>query len=432
MVFVMNILLIEINPFIPPSTPISIAYIAAFLRGHGFRVNIMNIGENTPFSLHLLSSCIRDFKPGLVGFSTYQRNILSVIGLANYIKSFDPKIRIAIGGPQATFMPSSALQPMGSIDYICREEGEIALLNIALAIRDGIDNTVISGSSCKCEDGLFYDGPSVEGYSDLDRYPSPYLHNDLIDFSNLEEAILFTSRGCPYGCVFCYTPNAFKRKVRFHSVERAIEEIEWIYRKGIKKFWFADPSFSINIDRIDQLMGEILRRNLKIQIWLETRADLVNNELVKKMKAAGVYLVAYGLESASKKVLEGLKKNISLNDMRRAIKLTQKHGIDVELFTQYGLPNETFDDAMKTLQFLKENDVKIRGNSNSQQMQVYFGTDVFNSYHEFGVRPLEKNIPAYMSIGKQYETEHLSSEELKKIRLIWEKESLDGVKRKVS
>ncbi|MBI4620377.1 MAG: B12-binding domain-containing radical SAM protein [Desulfobacterales bacterium] len=428
----MNILLIEINPFIPPSTPISIAYIAAFLRWHGFHVNIMNIGENTPFSLHLLSSYICDFKPGLVGFSTYQRNILSVIGLANYIKSSDPKIKIAIGGPQATFMPSSALQPMGSIDYICREEGETALLNIALAIRDGIDNTVISGSSCKCEDGLFYDGPSVEAYSDLDRYPSPYLHNDLIDFSNLEEAILFTSRGCPYGCVFCYTPNAFKRKVRFHSIERVIEEIEWIYRKGIKKFWFADPSFSINIDRIDRLMEEVLRKNLKIHIWLETRADLVNNELVKKMKAAGVYLVAYGLESASKKVLEGLKKNISLNDMRRAIKLTQKNGIDVELFTQYGLPHENFGDAMKTLQFLKDNDVKIRGNSNSQQMQVYFGTDVFNSCQEYGVRPLERDMPAYMSIGRQYETEYLSSDDLKKIRLIWEKESLDGVKRKVS
>ncbi|MFH2011633.1 MAG: radical SAM protein [Pseudomonadota bacterium] len=428
----MNILLVEINPFIPPATPISIAYITAFLRGHGFNVKILNIGENTPFSLNLLHSYIRDFKPGLIGFSTYQRNILYVIGLANYIKSFDPKIKIVIGGPQATFMPSSAIQSMGSIDYICRDEGEIALLNIASAIRDGTDNTVISGSSCKCEDGLYYDGPCVEAYSDLDRYPSPYLQNDLIDFSNLEEAIMFTSRGCPYNCVFCYTPNAFKRKVRFHSIDRVIEEIGWVYRKGIKRFWFADPSFSINIDRIDQLMEEILRRNLKIEIWLETRADLINKELMQKMKAAGVYLVAYGLESASGKVLNGLKKNISLDDMRKAIKLTQKNGIDVELFTQYGLPNETFNDAMMTLQFLKDNDVKIRGNSNSQQMQVYFGTDVFNSYQEYGVRPLEKNMPAYMSIGKQYETEHLSSEELKKIRLIWEKESLDGVKRKVS
>ena len=179
-------------------------------------------------------------------------------------------------------------------------------------------------------------------------------------------------------------------------------------------------------------MDEILRKDLKIQIWLETRADLVNEELLKKMKAAGVYLIAYGLESASENVLKDLNKKISLDDMRRAIQLTQKHGIDVELFSQYGLPKETFEDAMKTLQFLKDNHIKIKGNSNSQQMQLYFGTEVFYLHQKYGIRPLEKDTPSYMSIGRQYETEYLSSDELKKIRTIWESESLDGVKRKVS
>ena len=211
-----------------------------------------------------------------------------------------------------------------------------------------------------------------------------------------------------------------------------IEEIEWIYGKGIKKFWFADPSFSIDIERVDQLMEEIIRRDIKAQIWLETRADLINDELLRKMKAAGVYLIAYGLESASEKVLEGLNKKISLGQLERAIKLTQRQRIDVELFTQYGLPNETFDDAMKTLNFLKDNQVKIRGNSNSQQMQLYFGTEILNSHLEYGIHPLERDAPAYISIGKQYETENLSSNDLKKIRTVWEMESLDGAKRKVS
>ncbi|MDY7032581.1 MAG: radical SAM protein [Thermodesulfobacteriota bacterium] len=427
-----NVLLIEINPFIPPATPISIAYIGAFLRASGFCVNILNIGENTPFSLRLLKSHISKFKPKLVGFSVYQRNILIVVGMARYIKAIDPEIKIVIGGPQATFIPSSAVQSLQSIDYICRDEGEITLLHIAEAIRDEKCNSIVPGSSCRCEDGLIYDGPSIEPYKDLDRYPSPYFQNDLIDFPNLDEAILFTSRGCPYGCIFCYTPNAFKRKVRFHSIDRVIEEIEWIYGKGIKKFWFADPSFSIDIERVDQLMEEIIRRDIKAQIWLETRADLINSELLRKMKAAGVYLIAYGLESASEKVLEGLNKKISLGQLEKAIERTQRQGIDVELFTQYGLPNETFDDAMKTLNFLKDNQVKIRGNSNSQQMQLYFGTEILNSHLEYGIHPLEKDAPAYISIGKQYETENLSSKDLKKIRAVWEMESLDGAKRKVS
>ncbi len=428
----MNILLVEINPFIPPATPISIAYIGAFLRSHGFDVNIWNIGENTPFSLQVLHSYIRDFKPRLIGFSTYQRNILFVLGIANCIKSIDPEIKVVLGGPQATFMPSASLEQLTCIDFICRDEGEIALLNIAKALRNRMDNIIVPGNSCRCQDGLFHDGSLIGPYKDLDEYPSPYLHNDLIDFSDLEEAILFTSRGCPYGCVFCYTPNAFKRRVRFHSIDRVMEEIEWIYQKGIRKFWFADPSFSINMERVDRLMEEILRKDLKIKIWLETRADLISEDLLKKMKSAGVYLIAYGLESASESVLENLDKKISLDDMRKAVDLTQKQGIDVELFTQYGLPNESFTDAMKTLQFLKDNHVKIRGNSNSQQMQVYFGTEICNSHEKFGIRPLEKDGPPYMSIGKQYETEHLSHDNLKKISAIWEKESLDGAKRKVS
>jgi anaerobic magnesium-protoporphyrin IX monomethyl ester cyclase len=211
-----------------------------------------------------------------------------------------------------------------------------------------------------------------------------------------------------------------------------VEEIEWVLHKGVKKFWFADPSFSINMERVDQLMERILQKNLKGEIWLETRADLIDEEMLKKMKAAGVTQVAYGLESASEKVLFSLKKKISLDHIRRAIKLTQKHGMDIELFTQYGLPNETFGDAMMTLKFLKDNKIPIRGNSNSQQTQIYFGTELFDLHEKYGIRPLEKRIPPYLSIGDQYETSCLSAADIQKIKAMWEKESLDGVKRKVS
>ncbi|MBW1679187.1 MAG: B12-binding domain-containing radical SAM protein, partial [Deltaproteobacteria bacterium] len=391
----------------------------------------INIGEGTPFSLSQLQKIIEDFRPRLVGFSTYQRNIFYVLGLAKAIKGMDSEIKTVIGGPQATFMPSSALED-GPIDFICREEGEIAFLSIAGALRDEKTSFPVPGCSCKLEDGCFHDGPSIIGYSNLDEYPSPYLTDGLIDFSKMEEAIMLTSRGCPYNCIFCYTPNAFKRKVRFHSIERVVEEIEWVLHKGVKKFWFADPSFSINMERVDQLMERILRKNLKGEIWLETRADLIDEEMLKKMKAAGVTQVAYGLESASEKVLFSLKKKISLDHIRSAIKLTQKHGMDIELFTQYGLPNETFGDAMMTLKFLKDNNILIRGNSNSQQTQIYFGTELFDLHEKYGIRPLEKRIPQYLSIGDQYETSCLSAADIQKIKAIWEKESLDGVKRKVS
>ena len=106
--------------------------------------------------------------------------------------------------------------------------------------------------------------------------------------------------------------------------------------------------------------------------------------------------------------------------------------MDVELFTQYGLPHETFEDAMLTLKFLKDNNVPIQGNSNSQQTQIYFGTDLFDHHQKYGITPLEKDTPGYVAIGDQYQTPCLSHAEIQKIKSIWEQESQDGGKRKVS
>jgi len=427
----MNLLLFEINPFTPPSVPISLAYIGAYAQANGFGVKIITLGEGTPFSLRHLQTLIEEYKPGLVGFSTYQRNIFYVLGLANAIKKIAPEIKTVIGGPQATFLPSVSLA-QSSIDFICREEGELAFFTIAKTLLEDSAIPLVPGCSCKLEDGRFSDGPPLIGYTNLDHLPSPYLSDGLIDFEKIDEAILLTSRGCPYQCIFCYTPNAFKQKVLFHSIERVIEEIERIVKRGIKKIWFADPSFSFRMERVDELMENILKKNFKLDIWLETRADLINTELLKKMKRAGIKQVAYGLESASEKVLSKLKKKISLDQIRKAIDLTHQQGIGVELFTQFGLPHETFEDAMTTFRFLKDNQVPIRGNSNSQQTQIYFGTELYTHHKKYGVFPFENQTPPYLSIGDQYETSCLSSGEIKKIKAIWEKESLDGGKRMVS
>ena len=427
----MNLLLFEINPFIPPSVPISLAYIGAYAQAHGFGVKIITIGEGTSFCFHHLQTLIEEYKPRLVGFSTYQRNIFYVLGLAKAIKNINPEIKTVIGGPQATFLPSLSLT-QGPIDFICREEGELAFFTIAKTLQEDGEPSLISGCSCKLEDERFSDGPPLIGYKNLDHLPSPYLSDGLIDFEKIDEAILLTSRGCPYQCIFCYTPNAFKQKVLLHSIERVMEEIERIVKKGVKKIWFADPSFSFHLERVEQLMEKILEKNFKVEIWLETRADLINKEVLKKMHRAGVKQVAYGLESASEKVLSGLKKKISLNQIRSAIELTNQQGIGVELFTQFGLPHETFDDALMTLKFLKDNRVPIRGNSNAQQTQIYFGTELQHRHKKHGVFPLENQTPHYLSIGDQYETSCLSATEIRKIKAIWEKESLDGGKRKVS
>ena len=195
-----NVLLIEINPFAPASPPISLGYISAFLQSKGFRVKILTLGEDTSVSCTSLHQLITGFRPALVGLSAYQRTLLYVIGLARFIKSVDNKIKIAIGGPQATFMPSAGFAQLHDVDYVCRSSGEATLLAIARAINEGAPFSDLSGVSYKNADGGIHDTEALEGFADLDSYPSPYL-NDVFEYSRMREAIMLTSRGCPHHCI---------------------------------------------------------------------------------------------------------------------------------------------------------------------------------------------------------------------------------------
>jgi radical SAM superfamily enzyme YgiQ (UPF0313 family) len=426
----MKVLLVEINPYVPISLPISLGYLAAVLQREGHRAEILNVGEGTDLSPRSFLGLLEEVRPQLVGFSIYQRNILHVKGLARAVKEFDPSIRVILGGPQATFMPSEALSVLPHIDFLCRGEGEVVILHVVRTLEEGSLDRPVPGTLTRLAADLWEEGPPVEAPQDLDAYPSPFLE-DLFDLEGLEEAILLTSRGCPYSCIFCYTPRAFGRSIRYHSIERVCEEMTWLNRRGIDRFWLADPSFSFHRERTERLLERLLHRRIRGRIWLETRADLMDEDLARLMTRAGVRQVAFGLESASERVLRGLGKGISLSHIERAVRTALRHGMEVELFSQYGLPGERFEDAMATLRFVKRC-VPIKGNTNAQQMRLYFGTPLQERHRRFGIHPLEEKRPPYLSIGVRYETEWMKVEEIHRIRDLWRSASLDGGKRLVS
>ncbi len=427
----MNILLIEFNPFQPEHTPISLGYLAASAKAAGFPADLLNVGNNTRISTAGFSEYLQEIRPQLIGFSAYQRNIFLVDGWARHCKRLLPKTTVVIGGPQATFMPTRALRALSSIDLICRAEGEGALLEAARRIREGEPLAHVPGWSGRGPDGLLWDGPELAPAQDLDEYPSPYLDGTL-DPKGMDEAILLASRGCPYECAFCYTPRAFGRRIRYHSLDRVVEELRWIRRQGLQRFWFADPSFTFQAGRIHQLLDALLCEGLDMQLWLETRFDLVDEELLGQMKRAGVHTVAYGLESAAEHVRKRVGKPLDPEQVVRAIRITQEAGVDVELFSQYGLPGETLEDAQGTLNFVRDNGVSVRGNTNAQQMQVYFGTRVQEEAERFGIRPFEEPFPEYLAIGSRYETDWMKTPEIEEMGRRWKAASEDGGKHIVS
>ncbi|MEA1934729.1 MAG: radical SAM protein [Thermodesulfobacteriota bacterium] len=428
----MRVLLIDFNPFMPAVTPISLGNLGAVLKASGHEVKVLSLGSTSCFSIKGLLSFLKDFKPRLVGFGTYQRNIFQVRALAEMIKEVFHDCSVALGGPQAIFLPDKALSVMPEIDYVSRGEGELAIKAIVDAMEGGAGEAPIPGVTLRAKDGQCITGPAFADLpKNLDCYPSPWL-TGVLDPADMEESIMLTSRGCPNNCAFCFTPAAFGRQTRSQSVERVLEDIACVCRSGPARLWFADPNFSFSHKRVIGILEGILSRDLNVDMWIETRADMLTPELITLMKRAGVHSIAMGLESVSPNVYPRLNKKIEPEKIGQAARTALKAGMDVELFSQYALPGERLDDAMQTLRFVKDCGVPIRGNSNAQQMQLYFGSWIHSNYKEYGVRPLRNDMPPYLTIGTEFETEWMSREEIKIVKNAWYAESMDGGKRVVS
>ena len=401
----------------PDTIPISEATILAYLKSHGFSGQILGDFANSPLDPRVLAKAIHTDRHLAIGFTAYQENIEQIRLWARHAKKLSPAIKIIIGGPQVTFMPAEALRHMPEIDFLCRGEGEEVMLGLAQALSQGTDAARVPGLCLLREDEVIETGPAY-GAKDLDTYPSPYLM-DLIDLRHKERAVMLTSRGCSYDCAFCYTPKASNRRVRFYSPERIIEEMKYLKSKGIRAFWFADTNFSFSRKRLVTLLEAIIREVPGITFWCQTRYDLVNRELLSLLKRAGADNVAYGLESANPTVLERINKPIDLERLSEVIRLTQEAGINVELFSMFGLPGETFDQALNTLEFVKKNRVAIEGNSISQQAHLFFGTPMNDNPSAYGIRPFRRTRPAYLSVCRDYETDTMSADEIRHISLIW-------------
>jgi anaerobic magnesium-protoporphyrin IX monomethyl ester cyclase len=400
------------------SIPISMGYIIAAMKQQGWEGVILDDLRDRPLSLANLEKWIRRVDPPVIGFTAYQSTLDRIRFLCRYIKSRHRRIYTVLGGPQAIVAPSEALEELEDVDALVRGEAELVMPEMARTLAAGETLERVTGIACR-SNGRFLDtGPGPEPPSDLDFYPSPYLMN-LLNLEGKNTAILLSSRGCSHVCRFCITPRICKGKVRYHSVERVLSEMELLSKNGIERFWFADPNFTEDRARTEELLAKKIERGIATPFWLQTRSDLIDAELLEKLREAGADTVAFGLESGSEDVLEKTNKGIKLDRLRENVEKAQSLGMDAELFSIFGLPGETIEDARRTIEFVRSLGVSIQSNSGSQQMQLYFGSIYEKNPERYGIKVLPGYRPFYFSAGEQYETESMSQADIKKARNLW-------------
>jgi len=226
---------------------------------------------------------------------------------------------------------------------------------------------------------------------------------------------MLTSRGCPYNCIFCSKP-IFGRKVRSQSPQRIASEVEYLAEKfKVKEIAFYDDIFTLDKKRIAKLAEEFKQRNLSLPWTCETRVDLVTEELLKAMKEAGCYIIAYGIESGNQTILDNLRKKITIAQVTKAIKMTHDVGIQSIGYFMLGSPGETPATIRQTIDFANYLPLDFAQFS----VTIPFpGTDLYNLYLKQGIGNKNWDNFVYANLRSAsapvFETASLSKGDLKK------------------
>ena len=251
------------------------------------------------------------------------------------------------------------LKSCDSLDIYAMGESEATVPNLvdALAQKKGWEGLrTVKGLAYKMDGAVVYIGAPSEDV-DYDALPVPAF--DLVNTHryynntrrNTRFMIVYTSKGCPYNCIYC-TMRRTKWKAK--SAERVIREIRTLVRNyGAKEIGFFDETFTLNRQRVIDICQGLLNEGIKLTWYCNTRVDRVDSELLELMRKAGCRGISYGVESGSQVILDNAKKGHTVEQARNAINWAKDVGIKTYASFMVGLPGESWDTIQETLEFIK-------------------------------------------------------------------------------
>lgn len=359
--------------------PLGLGYIASFLRQHGFLCKITDANVLSLSSLETVSSVTE--KTVLVGISVNSFTVAAAATIADLVRTRS-SATIILGGAYPSAKPERALELIAA-DAVIIGEGEYPLLALMESLARGEDpyRANIAGLIPRRQPAGV-DLRQHERICNLDDLPFPAydLLPPLAKYRTRARkrpvAALITSRGCAYDCTFC-SKDVFQRKVRFRSAENVLAEIDELHGKyGVKQLDILDDNFLQNEQRLAMILEGIIRRDYGMAINLQTgiRTEMLNQEMLKLLKRAGVFKLAFGIESGDPELLEWHKKSLDLSRVESVISMAKRLGFIVYGFFIIGLLGETEQGFQKTLALARKLDLDV---ANFCMALPFPGTDLY-------------------------------------------------------
>lgn len=384
----MNVLLI-VAPFYYPHSEalrtelLGVLYLAANLRSHGHNVTVLDptierpirIGNSYYYGMNSesLKDEIMQLRPDFVGISChYSYSRKEAYTIAETVKEINPKIVTALGGLFATLHNERILQECSFLDYVFLGESEQSLLELLSGLESAGQLALerIDGLVYRKDKAVLNNGKN-NFIEDLDSLPYPA--RDIVDiklYMNSKTILyglgarpalsLLTSRSCPYNCSFCNMWLVHGSRWRPRSPENVIGEIDEIVNKyNAEHVFIMDDNFTFDIERAKEICSLIIQKGYKFR-WNTPNGISVkklDRELIRLMKKSGCVNVCIGIESGSQYLRnEAMNKNVSDEDIVKAVELFHAEKIPVGGFLLLGMPGEDdarFKETVKLVNHLK-------------------------------------------------------------------------------
>ncbi len=364
--------------------PLGIAYLAAYAKKLCHEVSVVDaVGaglENTypwPGASGLLVQGLSldevvariPADAEVVGFSCmFTHSWPMVRELMQRARKARPRAFFVAGGEHSTAMPEQVLRD-GGMDLIVYGEGEATLGEVLSRLAQGRREWNDLHGVCYVDaDGRLARNERMDRMRDPDALPYPDW--ELMDIRPYMDSRIFmgpsaagarsipmlATRGCPYACTFCASPNMWTRLYRTREPALVVDEMEhWMRRFGANDFQFQDLTAIVRKDWIVAFCREIVRRKLNItwQIPVGTRSEAIDREVTDLLVASGCRHVTYAPESGSERILKAIDKKVHLDRLVGSARAALDSGMSVCLFMIVGFPQETEEDLAATFRFIR-------------------------------------------------------------------------------
>lgn len=343
--------------------PVGILSMSSCLKLEGCKVNFID-ADACRLNPEQVVNLLKNDPPQLIGISLNVSQVSHSVAYIEEIRKKFPSTPFVLGGPYVTGVQEDIFKDFPIVDYAVLNEGEYAIVDLVEYIKgekriEDVRNLIYkSGDKIaknRIERILDLDSLPLPDYSlvlnNIKRYKAPYP-----SIASPSIAIMCT-RGCPYKCTFCSSPSIWSRKVTFRSTDSVIDEILLLKKMfNVREIFFQDDTLNARPAWFFELCDKIIAHGLHKEIFFKCpfrlNKTILTEDILRKAKEANFWMIFYGVESGNQEMLDKINKNVKVDDIVRAFRLTRKAELSSYasfMIGNYGETKKTVHDSMRLL-----------------------------------------------------------------------------------